>query len=95
MKTLNKAFISKKLLEEGEIAHVEQLYDGDYVVKTDNQGYFLAIGKELNGYIGDTIRLVYVAREKGISDFILMSDRHGMICKLREGKPWQYWVGKE
>lgn len=95
MKTLNKTFISKKILEDGKIAHVEQLYDDDYVVKTDNQGYFLAIGKELKGYIGDVIRLVYVARENEKSDFVLMSDRHGMICKLREGKSWQYWVGKE
>ena len=43
----------------------------------------LAIGKELNGYVGDIIRTMYTGPRRGEGEYLLMSDRHGMICKFK------------
>ena len=52
----------------------------------------LAYGKELKGYLGDIIRTMYTGERKGSGDYILESDRHGMICKLPYGESWELYV---
>ena len=46
-------------------------------------GAIIAEGKELKGYMGDIIRTMYTGWEYGSGDYVLMSDRHGMICKFK------------
>ena len=56
-----------------------------YAVKRDVDGLILAIGKELKGYAGDIIRVMYDgwSLEEGRNNpYLLTSDRHGLICKF-------------
>ncbi len=92
MKTLNKCFID--FFGEESVSHVEEMRPGEYIVRTDKHGYFLAMGKELKGYLGDIIRIMYTGEKYGTGDFILVSDRHGIICKFRDGNCSEYWIGK-
>ena len=54
----------------------------EYYIATND--YFLAKGKELKGYIGDIIYFQYTGEKYLTGDYILKSDRHGMICKWKE-----------
>lgn len=54
-----------------------------YVCIRDFDGIVLAWGPELKGYIGDIIRTMYTGEIFATGDFILESDRHGMICKFK------------
>jgi len=74
--------------------HVESLEwveKGLYGVVRDSDGYILVMGKEIKGYVGDIIYLQYADENFASGDYILKSDRHGMICKWKEfkisGKP--------
>ena len=62
--------------------YVMEWFDNEYYVATDN--YFLAKGKELKGYLGDIIYFQYTGEKYLTGDYILNSDRHGMICKWKE-----------
>lgn len=46
-------------------------------------GAILAEGKELKGYMGDIIETKYTGWTYATGDYILWSDRHGMICKFK------------
>lgn len=46
-------------------------------------GAIIAEGKELKGYMGDIIRTMYTGDTYASGDYILVSDRHGMICKFK------------
>ncbi len=57
-----------------------------YAVVRRFDGQILAIGKELKGYVGDIIYTQY-DDSHGRSDdmdYILKSDRHGIICKFKK-----------
>lgn len=46
-------------------------------------GAIIAEGKELKGYMDDIIRTMYTGDMYASGDYVLMSDRHGMICKFK------------
>lgn len=76
---------------EESVSHVEKC-GNTYAVIRDCDGIWLAYGKELKGYIGDIIRTMYTGETKYGGDFILESDRHGMICKFPYGEPWKLYI---
>ena len=86
MKKINREFIDRF----GNDSYCTCLYSkpcNTYYIRRDYDGLILAIGKELKGYLGDIIYVGYdgyIRDEK--SDYILMSDRHGMICKWKGEK---------
>ena len=59
-----------------------------YAVVRRFDGQILAIGKELKGYVGDIIYTQYddIDGRKDDMDYILKSDRHGVICKFKSGE---------
>ena len=73
---------------EASISHVEELPRTCVIIR-ECDGKVLAEGKELRGYVGDVIRTMYTGETKYSGDYILVSDRHGMICKLPDGEPWE------
>lgn len=72
---------------EESVAYVSKL-GNTYAVIRESDGMVLAHGKELKGYLGDIIRTMYT-ETKYDGDYILVSDRHGMICKFPCGEPWE------
>ena len=44
--------------------------------------FFLASGKELKEYLGDIVITMYTGEKYAEGDYILESDRHGIICKF-------------
>lgn len=71
--------------------HVEELPPcvlgkGMYIITTYYEGnyYTLAAGKELKGYIGDIIYIQYDGHSYGTGDYRVVSDRHGLICKIKK-----------
>lgn len=64
--------------------HLEPASKGRYCVVEDRYRIPLCYGKELKGYIGDILYLQYDGEKYGTGDFILKSDRHGMVCKFKE-----------
>lgn len=58
-------------------------FRGTYAA-VDKEGQIIAYGKELKGYLGDIIMVMYTGEQFGTGDFILESDRHGMICKFKD-----------
>ena len=64
--------------------HLEPASKGRYLVVEDRHKIPLCYGKELKGYIGDILYLQYDGQEYGTGDFVLKSDRHGMVCKFKE-----------
>ncbi len=83
----------QKITKFGEesVSHVENR-ENTYMVVRDCDGVILAKGKELKGYIGDIIRTMYTGETKYDGDYILTSDRHGMICKFPWGEPWEVYA---
>ncbi len=65
--------------------HVEPI-DNTYMIVSEGDEWkaYLCYGKELKGYIGDIIYLQYDGEKYGTGDFILKSDRHGVICKFKK-----------
>ncbi len=80
MKKVAKCFIKK--FGVNSYAEVRKMAD-TYCVQTIEDNEILAIGKELKGYVGDIITTMYTGEKFGTGDFVLMSDRHGMICKFK------------
>jgi hypothetical protein len=76
---------------EASVSHVEKMWN-TYVVIRECDGVILAKGKELKGYVGDIIRTMYTGETKYDGDYILESDRHGMVCKFPYGEPWELYV---
>lgn len=72
----------KNFIAERTTCYVMQWFD-DYYIATDD--HFLVKGKELKGYLGDIIYFQYTGWKYLTGDYILKSDRHGMICKWKEG----------
>lgn len=71
--------------------HVEQLpqraFGKDaYIITAYYEGkyYTLCMGKSLKGYKGDIIHLQYDGYCYGTGDYRLVSDRHGLICKIKQ-----------
>ena len=58
-------------------------FRGKYAA-VNQEGQILAYGKELKGYLGDIITVMYTGEQFGTGDFILESDLHGMICKFKD-----------
>lgn len=59
-------------------------FDNTYVIEREIDGVILVWGKELKGYIDDIIYPQFTGEKYWTGDFILNSDRHGMICKWKE-----------
>lgn len=76
---------------EASVSHVEKL-GNTYVVIRECDGVILAKGKELKGYVGDIIRTMYTGETKYDGDYILESDRHGMVCKLPYGELLERYI---
>lgn len=90
MKKLKMQCVNK--FGEDSISHVEKQGD-TYLIKMDCDGTILAYGKEIKGYFGDVIRVMYPGYTKYDADYyILESDRHGAICHLPYGEPWERYV---
>ena len=68
---------------EKSVASIHYL-NQNYICSRDNDGIILAIGKELKGYMGDIIRTMYTGGKYATGDYILVSDRHGLICKFKD-----------
>ena len=83
MKKLVGRDVIKSVITERIPCYVMEWF-GEYYVATDD--YFLVKGKELKGYIGDIIYCQFTGWKYLTGDFILKSDRHGMICKWKEEK---------
>lgn len=79
--------IEKKLIDkfgEESLAYVTKT-GNTYAVRRECDGKILVTGKELKGYIEDIIRTMYdgYTKEEGRTlPYLLMSDRHGIICKF-------------
>lgn len=76
---VTKEFINKF----GEESLAEIVPYGNTFLCVRKDGTVLAKGKELKGYMGDIIRTMYTGWEYASGDYILVSDRHGMICKFK------------
>lgn len=71
---------------EESVAFVEYIPEcRTYGVVRRKDGFILAFGKELKGYLGDIIRTMYddTTSKSGVYDYVLESDRHGTICKFK------------
>ena len=79
MLKLGRQYVNK--FGEESVSHVEKR-DNTYVVVREVDGIILAKGKELKGYLGDIIRTMYTGETKSNGNYILESDRHGIICKF-------------
>ena len=86
MKKLDKNAIN--IFGEASVSHVEVLPHTCVVIR-DCDNKVLAEGKKLCGYVGDIIRTMYTGETKYDGDYILVSDRHGMICKFPDCEPWE------
>lgn len=80
--------IEKRLIDQfGENSVASVVKKGNtYAIRRDKDGLILATGKELKGYRGDIIRTMYhsfIFSEGKKLPYILMSDRHGIICKIK------------
>lgn len=82
MKKLATRDVIKNIIAERTPCYVMGWFDNEYYIATDN--YFLAKGKELKGYFGDIIYFQYTGEKYLTGDYILKSDRHGIICKWKE-----------
>lgn len=67
----------------GEDSLSEIIPHGNTFQCVRKDGAVIAEGKELKGYMGDIIRTMYTGWEYASGDYVLMSDRHGMICKFK------------
>lgn len=76
---VTKEFINKF----GEESLAEIVPYGNTFLCVRKDGTVLAKGKELKGYMGDIIQTMYTDWEYASGDYILVSDRHGMICKFK------------
>lgn len=88
MKVLAKQFVDK--FGEESVARIISIRWGRKrnmpAVAMYCNDQIIAIGRELEGYVGDIIRVMYTGEHKGEGDYILVSDRHGMICKFPEAE---------
>ena len=82
MKKLVTREVIANIIAERTPCYVMEWFDNEYYIATDN--YFLVKGKELKGYLGDIIYFQYTGEKYLTGDYILKSDRHGMICKWKE-----------
>ncbi len=84
-KVVDKEMIHREYFKEfgfnaGRYLHVVK-YNGNYYIIDDDHNYIIAKGKELKGYLGDILYFQYNGEKYGTGDYILNSDRHGMVCK--------------
>ena len=88
MRTIAKHFVTKFGEESvGRVVYISWGRKRDMpavAMYCDNQ--IVAVGRELKGYAGDIIRIMYTGEHKGEGDYILESDLHGMICKFHEAE---------
>ena len=79
MKKIARHLIDK--YGEESVSHVIKI-GKMYAVIRECDNIILVYGKELKGYCGDIIRTMYTGEKYATGDIILVSDRHGVICKF-------------
>ena len=70
---------------EESVANVVKI-GNTYAVQREKDNVILAVGKELKGYTGDIVRTMcdgWTPEEGRKLPYLLISDRHGLICKFK------------